>query len=167
MKIQVGEAWQPEHQEALGDLKSALTSAPTLAFPQYGSPFILEVDGSDRGLGAVLTQEQDGQKRIIAYASRGLRRGECNKANYSSKKLEFLAMKWAITDKFRDMLLGAKFTVLTDSNPLTYLLKTKKLTALEQRWANALASFDFDMKYRPGVTNVGADVLSRRGHREV
>ena len=53
MKIQVGEAWQPEHQEAFEDLKSALTSAPTLAFPRYGSPFILEVDGSDRGLGAV------------------------------------------------------------------------------------------------------------------
>ena len=74
-------------------------------------------------------------------------------------KLEFLAMKWAITDKFRHYLLGGKFKVITDNNPLTYF-RSAKLGALEQRWASQLAQFNFDIQYRPGKINP-ADALSR------
>ena len=74
-------------------------------------------------------------------------------------KLEFLAMKWAITDKFRHYLLGGKFKVITDNNPLTYF-RSAKLGALEQRLASQLAQFDFDIQYRPGKINP-ADALSR------
>ena len=74
-------------------------------------------------------------------------------------KLEFLAMKWAITDKFRHYLLGGKFKVITDNNPLTYF-RSAKLGALEQRWASQLAQFDFDIQYRPAKINP-ADALSR------
>ena len=68
-------------------------------------------------------------------------------------------MKWAITDKFRHYLLGGKFKVITDNNPLTYF-RSAKLGALEQRWASQLAQFDFDIQYRPGKINP-ADALSR------
>src|SRR4029434_1847246 len=71
---------------------------------------------------------------------------ERNDRNYSSMKLELLAMKWAVTDKFRGYLLGSKFTVLTDNNPLCHL-GTARLGALEQRWMAQLAVFDFEVQY--------------------
>ena len=134
-------------QQSFDALKLALTSAPVLGFVDYRLPFIVETDASDRGLGAVLSQKQDGRHRIIAYASRGLRGAERNDTNYSSMKLETLALMWAITDKFRDYLLGGLFTVYTDNNPLSYFHKKAKLSAVEQRWTAALASFNFDIKY--------------------
>ena len=145
-------------------MKLSLTSAPVLGFADYRLPFIVETDASDKGLGAVLSQKQDGRHQIIAYASRGLRGAERNDTNYSSMKLETLALKWAITDKFRDYLLGGMFTVYTDNNPLSYFHKKAKLSAEEQRWAAALASFNFDIKYRPGHCNANADGLSRLPH---
>jgi hypothetical protein len=75
-------------------------------------------------------------------------------------KLKFLALKWAITDKFRDYLLGNDFVVYTDNNPLSYL-KTAKLGATELRWASELAQFNFTIKYRSGKLNQNADSLSR------
>lgn len=86
----------------------------------------------------MLSQEQTGKVRLIAYASRGLRPAEYNMLNYSLMTLEFLAMKWALTEKFRDYLLGHKFVVYTDNNPLSHLA-TVKLGATEQRWAAQLA----------------------------
>ena len=67
-----------ECQGAFDSLKHALTSPPVLAYPDYTKPFIVEVDASNDGLGAVLSQEQDGRVRPIAYASRGLRGAERN-----------------------------------------------------------------------------------------
>ncbi|KAK9519951.1 hypothetical protein VZT92_022642 [Zoarces viviparus] len=82
-------------------------------------------------------------------------------SNYSSMKLEFLALKWAMTEKFRDYLLGQKCVVYTDNNPLSHL-STDKLGAMEQRWTAQLAAFDFTIKYRPGRSNQNADALSRQ-----
>lgn len=76
-------------------------------------------------------------------------------------KLEFLALKRSIMEKFRDYLVADKFTVYTDNNPLTHLLTTAKLDATGQRWVAALSDFDFDVVYRPGKKNTDADVLSR------
>ena len=81
--------------------------------------------------------------------------------NYSAMKLELLALKWAVTVKFREYLLGRKFTIFTDNNPLSHL-RTAKLGAIEQRWASDLARFDFDIQYRPGKQNGNADALSRQ-----
>ncbi len=76
-------------------------------------------------------------------------------------KLEFLALKWAMTEKFREYLLGHKCIVYTDNNPLSYLTSAK-LGAMEQRWAAQLAAFDFELKYRSGKSNRNADALSRQ-----
>ena len=115
-------------------------------------------------MGAVLSQVQDGRTRIIAYASRSLRKAKRNAQHYSSKKLELLALKWAVCDKFRDYLQGGQFTIYTDNNPLTYLMKSTKLPAVEQRWAAALAPFNFEIKYRAAKHNANADALSRLAH---
>lgn len=155
------EHWEGECQRAFDDLRTALTSAPVLAYPDYTKPFIVETDASDKGLGAVLSQKQDGKLRVIAYASRGLRGAERNMENYSSMKLELLALKWAVAEKFREYLLGSEFVVYTDNNPLTYLQSKSKLKAVEQRWAAELASFNFKIEYRAGKHNTNADALSR------
>lgn len=115
------------------------------------------MDASSVGLGAVLYQEQEGKKRVIAYASRGLRASE---RNYPAHKLEFLALKWAVSDKFHDYLYGTSFQVITDNNPQTYVLHKAKLDATSQRWVAALASYNFTIKYRPGQQNADADGLS-------
>lgn len=132
-----------------------------LAYADFSVPFVLEIDASHSGLGVVLSQEKEGKLRPVAYASRGLRPTEKNMQNYSSMKLELLALKWALTERFRDHLVGQKCVVYTDNNPLSYL-KTAKLGALEQRWASQLAAFDFDIRYRPGSANGNADALSRQ-----
>uniref|UniRef100_A0AAY5L9X8 Gypsy retrotransposon integrase-like protein 1 n=1 Tax=Esox lucius TaxID=8010 RepID=A0AAY5L9X8_ESOLU len=156
----VGVNWTEECQQAFQQLKTSLTQAPVLAYADFSLPFTVYTDASNRGLGAVLAQLQDGRERVIAYASRSVHPTEQNDANYSSFKLELLALKWAITEKFRDYLTGTKFTVFTDNNPVAHI-RTAKLGAVEQRWVAQLASFDFEVKYRPGRENVNADALSR------
>ena len=157
----LGEVWTRQCEQSFETLKAKLVTAPVLAYADFSKPFILETDASYSGLGAVLSQESEGGVRPVAYASRGLRPTERNMTNYSSMKLELLALKWAMTEKFREYLLGHKCLVFTDNNPLSYL-QSAKLGALEHRWAAQLAAFDFEIKYRSGRSNGNADALSRQ-----
>lgn len=125
--------WTEQCEKAFQQLKQELLQAPILAYADYTLPFIVYTDASNCGLGAVLAQEQDGIKRVIAYASRSLHPPERNDANYRSFKFELLTMKWALVEKFKDYLWGAKIAVVTDNNPLVHL-HTAKLGAVEQRW---------------------------------
>lgn len=152
--------WTQKHADALEILIERITSPPILAYPQYCDPFIVHTDASQDGLGAVLYQKQSGTLRVIAYASRTLTPAE----NYHlhSGKLEFLALKFAVTEQFRDYLYYfLRFTVFTDNNPLTYALTTGKLNATGLRWIGELSDFNFDIKYRPSQSNTDADSLSR------
>jgi len=153
--------WTDSCTEAFEKLKTCLVSAPILGFPDFSKPFIVETDASFQGLGGILSQDQDEGRVVIAYASRALRPAERKMDNYSSLKLEMLAVKWAICDKFRDYLLGRRFIVFTDNNPLSYF-ESAKLDAKEMRWAAQLAQFDFKIKYRSGRSNRAADGLSRK-----
>ncbi|KAJ8010531.1 hypothetical protein DPEC_G00076050 [Dallia pectoralis] len=109
--------WTRDHQQILGELIDMLTSPPILAYPDFNLPFTLHTDASERGLGAILYQRQDGRLRVIAYGSRTLTTAERNYRLHSGK-LEFLALKWAVCEKFRDYLFYAPhFTVYTDNNP--------------------------------------------------
>lgn len=123
----------------------------------------MEIDASFEGLGAVLSQERPNGKIVIAYASRSLRKSERNMEKYSSMKLELLALKWSVSEKFRDYLLGSKFVIYTDNNPLSYINKpNQRVDATTMRWIGELAQFDFTVKYRSGKVNRNADALSRR-----
>ena len=84
----LGDAWTSHFEESL---KSRLISAPVLSYADFSCPFILEIDASYSGLGAVLSKETENGVRPVAYASRGLRPTERNMSKYSSMKLEFLA----------------------------------------------------------------------------
>ncbi|KAL0159218.1 hypothetical protein M9458_042943, partial [Cirrhinus mrigala] len=153
--------WTPECEQGFQCLKKLIT-APVLAYADFAKPFVLDDDASHSGLGAVLSQEHSGKLRPVAYASRGLRPTEKNMENYSSMKLELLALKWAMAEKFKDYLLGHHCTVYTDNNPLSYL-SSAKLGATEQCWVlEILEIFDFEIKYRPGRVNGNADSLSRQ-----
>ena len=140
-------------------LKEAVMSTPVLAFADYSKPFLLETDASGLGLGAVLSQKQDdGKYHPVAFGSRSLKPAE---KKYHSSRLEFLALKWAVTEHFEEYLRFGPFTVRTDNNPLTYVLTTGKLNACGIRWAQELASFDFNLEYLKGKNNGAADALSR------
>ena len=119
-------AWTQECQEAFDKLKQALLSTPILAFADFAQPFKVYTDASLEGLWAVLAQTQGGSERVIAYASRSLLPSEHNDQNYSSFKLELLALKWAVTEKCKDYLWGpsSQFSVITDNNPLVHLATT-------------------------------------------
>ena len=150
--------WGPEQEESFTRLKTCLTTPPVLGFVDFKKPFELHTDASGHGLGAVLYQECEGRNRVIAYASRGLTKAE---RNYSAHKLEYLCLKWSVTEKFNDYLYGNTFTVITDNNPLTYVLTTARLDATGHRWLAALSNYNFSIHYRPGKNNQDADALSR------
>ena len=83
-------------------------------------------------------RDKTGTSHVIAFASRSLQPSEQSMHNYSSAKLELLALKWLVTEKFRDYLLGSRFTVYTDNNPLAYV-KESKLGAAQIRWLSKQA----------------------------
>ena len=153
--------WTDKHEEALSTLIDFLIKEPILAFPQFDLPYVLYCDASQDGLGAILYQHQDGLMRVIGYASRTLTPAEKG-YHLHSGKLEFLALKWSITEAFNCYLCHApNFRVLTDNNPLTYVMSTAKLNATGMRWVGELAEYHFDVKYRPGRVSAGIDTLSR------
>ena len=95
---------------------------------------------------------------MIAYASRSLNKAE---SHYPAHKLEFLALKWAVVEKFHKYLYGSTFDVYTDNNPLTYVLTIAKLDAASHHWVTSLANYNFRLHYWAGKTNIDADTLSR------
>ena len=95
--------WSHAAEEAFQTLIDRCTHAPILAYADFSLPFELHIDASGIGLGAILYQTQEGKKRVIAYASRTLSQSE---ARYPAHKLEFLALKWTLTDQFYEYLYG-------------------------------------------------------------
>ena len=104
----------------------------------------METDASLKDLGALLSQKEDDNKVcVIAYASRSLHPLEKSMCDYSSAKIELMALKWSVYDKFKDYLLGSKFTMFMDNNPLCYI-KSSKLGATHIRWLSELMLYDFE-----------------------
>ena len=116
--------WNPEHQKSLEILISLITNLPILAYPDFSEEFFIHTDASSNGLGCILYQNQAGKNRVIGFGSHSLLPAE---KKYHSTKLEFLALKWAITEKFQEYLGYANhFTVFTDNNPLLYIMQSSK-----------------------------------------
>ena len=125
----------------------------------FDKPFLLEMDASKEGLGAVLSQKQsDGCYHPVAFGSHSLTLAE---KNYHSSKLEFLVLKWSVTEHFKEYLAYSPFVVRTDNNPLTYVLMTPNLDAAGHQWVGALASFQFELEYQKGADNGATDALSQ------
>ena len=129
--------------KAFKALKQACMTALVPAFTDYIKPFLLETDASKDSLGAVLSQKQvDGWYHPITYSSRALMPHE---KNYHLTKLEFLALKWVVTEHFKEYLPYQPFLVKTDNNPFTYIMMASNLDATGHQWVGALAQFNFKL----------------------
>uniref|UniRef100_A0A8C1MWX3 Gypsy retrotransposon integrase-like protein 1 n=1 Tax=Cyprinus carpio TaxID=7962 RepID=A0A8C1MWX3_CYPCA len=149
--------WTPSAEEAFSQVKAALTSSPVLRAPDFSCPFLLQTDASDTGLGAVLSQIQEGEEHPIIYISRKLSPAE---RKYAAVEKEALAIRWAVLE-LRYYLLGRKFTLVTDHAPLQWMARAKDTNARVTRWFLALQDFHFEVRHRAGAANANADGLSR------
>ena len=137
--------WDSRCQQAFDDLKRLCTTAPIIVYADFTKLFKLHTGACGTGLGAVLYQTQeDGTEAVIAYASRSLSKAE---SHYLAYKLEFLALKWVVVEKFHEYLYGLTFDVYTNNNPLTYVLTTAKLDAASHHCVASLANYNFWLHY--------------------
>ena len=103
-----------EVKRAVDSLKMVLITPPVLHLANFSKPFLLETDSSREGLGGVLSQKGDnGWYHPLAYGSQTLSQME---KNYQQLKLEFLALKWAVMEHFKEYLMGSEFAVRMDNN---------------------------------------------------
>ena len=148
--------WTGECQLAFDSLKSSRTSSSVLAYPTREGKFVLDTDAS--GIGAVLSQLQDGIERPIAFASRTLSKSE---GNYCVTRRELLAIV-EFVKQHRHYLQGTRFCIRTDHSSLCSVIKAKDPEGQLARWIEFLSTFDFEIQYRPGQRHQNADALSRR-----
>lgn len=152
--------WTPEMDEAFEKLKEAMKQDVTLAYPDYGpaaSPLELYVDASSTGAGACLQQEQEGERRVIAYQSITFSPAQ---QRYSVFERELAAIRWAVKS-FRPFIYGVPFLLYTDHRPLTHLRTLARDNARVNRTLLELDEYDFEIRYCPGAHNCAADYLSR------
>ena len=152
--------WDTPQEEAYAQLKQALSTAPCLRHPVLDRKFILHTDFSQRGIGAILAQNDPitGDEYVVQYASRSLNKAE---SNYSSYEGECLAAVWGILH-FRTYLYGTEFDIFTDHQPLRWLMENNNLKGKHARWAMKIQEFwPFNIHYRSGRQNANADALSR------
>jgi hypothetical protein len=128
-----------------------------MAYPCELGKYILDTDACDFGIGAVLSQTQDGKQRVIAYASRSLNKSE---RNYCVTDKELLAVLYFI-QYFRYYLLGRKFLVRSDHQALRWLFNLREPKGRVARWIEILSAYDFEVEYRPGKQHSNADGMSR------
>ena len=140
-------------------LKEKLVSAPVLAYPTKEDVYILDCDASLTGVGAVLSQIQNGEEKPIAYGSKTLTKTQ---QNYCTTMRELLAVVVFIK-QFHHYLWGRKFIVRTDHASLTWLINFKEPTGMLARWMSVLGNYDFQIEHRKGVAHQNADSLSRKG----
>ena len=143
-------------------MKGMLTTSPILAYPQRDVDFILDTDASKSAIGAVLSQEQDGKERVIAYASKTLNRAE---ENYCVTRRELLAIV-TFLKHFRHYLYGQRVRVRTDHSALKWLLNFKNPEGQLARWLEVITQYQLTLEHRAGRIHMNADSLSRRPCRQ-
>ena len=150
--------WTEECQQSFEELKTTLISAPILAYPTREDLFILDTDASNVGMGAVLSQLQDGVEKVICYFSKTFSRSE---RKYCVTRRELLAVVASIKH-FHHYLYGKYFKVRSDHGALSWLFNFKNPEGQLARWFEVLASYDFKIEHRAGRSHNNADALSRR-----
>ena len=153
-----GFKWTETCPEAFCGLKNALTKAPVMPYPDPSRPYVVDTDASTEGIGAVLSQEKDGQEHVVAYYSAKFSKPE---RNYCVTRKELLAVVKSL-EHFHPYLYGAKFIIRTDHAALRWLKTLKRPEGQLARWLGKLEQYDYSMEYRPGRTHNNADSLSRR-----
>ncbi|KAH9699581.1 hypothetical protein KPL71_024420 [Citrus sinensis] len=145
--------WNKDAVAAFDQLKTALTSPPVLRLPDFSQRFVIECDASGIGIGAILSQ----QNKLVAYFSEALKGSALALSTYEK---EMLAIIKSIR-KWRPYLLGKPFTIRTDQKSLKYLLEQRITTPAQTRWLPKILGYDYEIEYKKGAENQGADSLSR------
>ena len=138
--------WSKELESAVEQLKQALQKAPILGYPNDTDPYTLTTDASSFGIGAIISQRQQGGERVIAYASKTISKSQ---RNFSPTKRELFAIVY-FTQHFRNYHMGQKFLIVTDHRALTWLYSFKEPDGLLARWIEKLGQFDFEIKHGAG-----------------
>lgn len=154
-----GFTWSDDATTAFTALKTAVTTAPVLALPDFSKPFVIECDASTHGFGVVLLQEQ----HPLAFFSRPVAPRHRSLAAYERELISLVL----VVRHWRPYLWGRRFVVRTDHYSLKYLLDQRLATIPQHHWVGKLLGFDFTVEYKAGSTNVVADALSRRDTDEV
>jgi len=149
--------WSDKCEKSFQKLKELLLTAPIVAYPNDEDEYILDTDASDIQIGAVLSQVQNGQEKVIAYGSRTLNKAE---RNYCVTDKELLSLRYFV-EYYRQYLLGRKFVLRTDHQPLIWLFSLKEPKGRIARWIEILSTYDFSIIHRPGKKHCNADSLSR------
>ena len=149
--------WTERCQTAFDLLKDRLTTAPILTHPDFTKPFILDTDASQYAIGATLSQIQEGQEKVVAFASKMLTKSE---RKYCVTRKELLAVVTFIKH-FRPFLYGHKFLVRTDHSSLRWLLRFKDPEGQLARWLEVISAYDMEIEHRAGRLHGNADGLSR------
>ena len=157
MKKGVRFHWTAECQQAFDTLKLRLMTEPILALPNDEGTYVVDTDASDFGLGAVLSQEQFGTEKVIAYASRTLNAAEIK---YETTRKELLALVYGLK-QFRQYLTGRHFVIRSDHAALSWLRRTPEPMPQLARWLTFIEEFDYEVVHRKGRSHANADGLSR------
>ena len=150
--------WNEDLEKAFADLKRALVEAPVLGYPDPNCHFIVDTDASAYGLGAVLSQIQDGEEKVVANYSCAMSRPE---RQYCVTRRELLAVVRAV-QHFHPYLYGRSFIIRTDHAALRWLLSFRSPEGQVARWLERLQQYDFQIEHRAGANHGNADALSRR-----
>ncbi|CAO1939527.1 unnamed protein product [Urochloa humidicola] len=150
--------WTHDHQVAFESLKSALSSAPVLATPDFSKPFCIETDASAQGVGAVLMQSG----HPLAFISKPLGPRTVGLSTYEK---EYLAILLAV-EQWRSYLQHAEFIICTDQKSLTHLTDQRLNTPWQQKVFTKLLGLQYKIVYKQGTDNRVADALSRRSHSQ-
>ena len=150
--------WGSDQQSSFDTHKACLLCAPILGFPTEDDRFVLDTDASLFAIGGVLSQIQNEEEVVIAYASRSLR---LSQRRYCTTRREMLAAV-VICTHFRSYLRGSQFTLRTDHSSLRWLQKFKNEDGMLARWYLLLCQFSVAFEYRPGSLHNNADGMSRQ-----
>ena len=148
--------WSDDQEQAFQKLKEVLSLPPILRRPVRGRPFRLHTDWSILRLGGVLTQYDYGREFVVAYVSRS---NNIAKSKYGSYEGECLVAVWAVAH-FLCFLFGNPFTLVTDRQPLKWLMDSDKLIVKLAHWTLILQEYDFEVLHRPAHLHQDADGLS-------
>ena len=135
--------WTDRRHEAFRQLKNALTSAPILGFPREDGLWYLDTDASDVETGAVLSQVQDEEIRVIAYVSKSL---EGSEQRYCTARKELLVVVPALKH-FKCYLYRQKITVWTDNSAVSWLHRSKDSVGQPVRWIEVIDTYDITFQH--------------------
>ena len=149
--------WSDTCQKAFETLKEKMLTAPVMSLPRDEGEYTLDTDASGWAIGAVLSQQQDGHERVIAYGSRLYSRAE---SRYNTTRQELLAVVYFV-QYYKQYLLGRHFKIRTDHAALQWLLRTPESIGQQSRWVEQLSAYDFEIIHRAGGSHQNADAVSR------